>query len=126
MTSAMDILLDVFAPALDHRRFSTGLFVLCRYSLRPFAFGLLATGISGWLFPFESGDCRDYRTWLRADRGTKDEQTEIHESSRRAIRRLLGHGANEMTTWRQWERRGNIMYPRRTASELARPEGAVM
>src|ERR1035437_3194530 len=66
MTSAKDILLDVFVPALSERRFSSGLFVLCSYSFKPFVVGMLASGIRGWLFPFERGDCRDYRTWLQA------------------------------------------------------------
>ena len=72
MTSARDILLDVFVPALDRGTFAAGAFALCRYSLRPFAVGLLAGGVRGWMFPFEQGDCRDYQTWLKADRGTKE------------------------------------------------------
>jgi len=118
MTSAKDILFDVFTPALDEGRFSSGLFVLCRYSLRPFAVGLLASGIRAWLFPFERGDCRDYRTWLQADRGVKDEQTAINEQSRRFVRELLGNGAQEPTLYRRFERQGNILYPRTGSNSL--------
>jgi hypothetical protein len=75
MTSARDILDDVFVPALEDRRFTTGLFVLCRYSFKPFALGLLASGVRARLLPLDQGDCRDYRTWLLADRGVKGEQT---------------------------------------------------
>ncbi len=111
MTSAQDILFDLFAPALNEGRFSSGLFVLCRYSLRPFAVGLLASGIRGWLFPFESGDCRDYKTWLLADRGIKEERTEINEPSQRTIRELLAKTAKEPSPPTHIERRGNVLYP---------------
>jgi hypothetical protein len=58
MTSARDILGDVYVPALERRRFATGLFVLCRYSFGPFAVGVLASGMSARLLPLGSGDCR--------------------------------------------------------------------
>ena len=118
MTSAKDILFDVFTPALDEGRFSSGLFVLCRYSLRPFAVGMLASGIRGWLFPFERGDCRDYRTWLQADRGIKEEQTEINEPNQRTIRALLANAAKEPTPDTRFERRGNVLYPRIPANRV--------
>jgi hypothetical protein len=112
MTSARDILFDVFVPSLDRARFSSGLFVLCRYSFRPFAVGLLASGIRGWLFPFEKGDCRDYRTWLLADRGIKDEQTAIGEPGQRTIEGLLEGAAKEPPPATQFEKRGSVFYPR--------------
>jgi hypothetical protein len=111
MTSAQDILFDVFAPALDEGRFSAGLFVICRYSLRPFAVGLLASGIRGWLFPFESGDCRDYKTWLLADRGIKEERTEINEPNQKTLGELLARAAREPRPNARFERRGNVLYP---------------
>ena len=111
MTSAKDILLDLFAPALDAGRFSAGLFVLCRYSLRPFAVGLLAGGVRGWMFPFEKGDCRDYRTWLQADRGIKEERTEIKPANRGAIRDLLRAAAHAPPFAPGFEKRGNILHP---------------
>ena len=117
MTSAKDILFDVFKPALDEGRFSSGLFVLCRYSMRPFAVGLLASGIRGWLFPFERGDCQDYKTWLQADRGIKEEQTEINESNQRTIRELLGNAAKETSPDTQFEKRGNVFYSRIVANK---------
>ena len=97
MTSAKDILLD--------------LFVLCRYSLRPFAVGLLAGGVRGWMFPFEKGDCRDYRTWLQADRGIKEERTEIKPANRGAIRDLLRAAAHAPPFAPGFEKRGNILHP---------------
>lgn len=115
MTSAKDILFDVFAPSLDERRFSSGLFVLCRYSLTPFAVGMLVSNIRGRLFTFERGDCRDYKTWLMADRGIKEEQTAIIESKKKTIRKFLDSTAKESTPGCRFKRRGNIFYPK-TAS----------
>ena len=111
MTSAQDILFDVFAPSLNEGKFSSGLFVLCRYSMRPFAAGLLASGIRGWLFPFETGDCRDYRTWLLSDRGTKDERTEINEPTRRTVREVLAKMTKKPQSDTHFDRRGNVLYP---------------
>jgi hypothetical protein len=111
MTSAKDILLDLFTPALNEERFSSGLFVLCRYSLEPFAVGLLASGIRGWLLPFERGDCADYKTWLLADRGIKDEQTAFSEQTRRTIRELLENVAKEPGSLKRFKRQGNILCP---------------
>lgn len=117
MTSARDILFDLFVPALEEERFASGLFVLCRYSFQPFAVGLLASGIRGRLFAFERGDCRDYRTWLQADRGIKDEQTAINRPNRKTIGELLGNVTKEPTAYKQFERRGNVLYPRTAADD---------
>jgi hypothetical protein len=109
MTSARDILLDVFEPALKRQCFSSGLFVLCRYSFRPFSVGLLASGIRAWLFPLELGDCRDYRTWLLADRGIKDQQTAMDGARMAAVGRLLAAAATPAPAAR-FEKRGNVLY----------------
>ena len=111
MTSAQDILFDLFVPALTKQHFASGLFVLCRYSLRPFAVGLLASGIRGWLFPFETGDCRDYKTWLSADRGNKEDRTEIIEPTQKAISEILAHAVSASSPCARFEKRGNLFYP---------------
>ena len=114
MTSARDILDDVFVPAMTRGTFTTGLFVLCRYSFQPFAVGLLASGISGRLFPLASGDCRDYRTWLLADRGIKAEQTAADGERMGALHRLLDAAASPSDVVRV-ERRGSVLYPLQSA-----------
>ena len=111
MTSARDILLDVFVPALDRGTFAAGAFALCRYSLRPFAVGLLAAGVRGWMWSFESGDCRDYRTWLRADNGDKPDRTEIAAADRQAFREFL-RAAAQAAPPACFEKRGNVLHPR--------------
>ncbi len=110
MTSARDILDDLFVPAMAHGTFTTGLFVLCRYSLRPFAAGLLASRMSGRLFPFASGDCRDYRTWLLADRGIKPQRTTVAGEVTAAIGRVLADEGRPAGSVRV-ERRGRVLWP---------------
>lgn len=117
MTSAKDILLDLFLPALNEARFSSGLFVLCRYSLQPFAVGLLAGGVRGWMFPFEKGDCRDYKTWLQADRGSKDERTEIKPTNQNTLREFLCSAAQVPPLATEFEKQYNLLYPRMTKHE---------
>jgi hypothetical protein len=119
MTSARDILYDVFVPALDHGRFSSGVFALCGYSVRPFAVGLLASGIRGWLFPFAHGDCRDYKAWLLADRGSKDDQTTLDRPTHRTIRGLLDHAAERPPAATQFEKRGHVLYARTAGGNCA-------
>jgi hypothetical protein len=111
MTSAKDILLDVFVPALEKGRFSSGLFVLCRYSVRPFAVGLMASGMRGWMFPFERGDCRDYRTWLMADRGVKLDRTSLNESNRKRLGDMLAAAIQKPGAAKKYKRQGNILRP---------------
>jgi hypothetical protein len=111
MTSARDILLDIFAPSSREDRFTSALFVLCRYSLQPFAVGMLASGIRGCMFQFKQGDCRDYRMWLLADRGIKNEQTEIFDSTRATIRKILTSASRETMPPARFEKRGNIFFP---------------
>ena len=109
MTSARDILDDVYVPALDDRRLMTGLFVLCRYSFKPFAVGVVASGMSATLLPLNEGDCRDYRSWLLADRGIKDEQTAVDAAAIADVAGRLG-GALPVSPLHV-ARRGNVLFP---------------
>jgi hypothetical protein len=109
MTSARDILDDVYVPALERAQFTAGVFLLCRYSFRPFAAGLLASGMRARLLPFDSGDCRDYRTWLLADRGVKREQTAVCAATAAGAAEWIGRAAPAGP--RRFERRGNVLHP---------------
>ena len=108
MTSARDILDDVYVPAIESRRFPTGLFVLCRYSFRPFAVGLRASGMSARMVPLGQGDCRDYRTWLLADRGLKLERTTVDGAAMADVASLTSAAAGAPAA--RVERRGNVLY----------------
>ena len=112
MTSARDILFDLYVPARERRLFSAGFFVLCRYSLRPFAAGLLAAGLPGRLWPFETGDCRDDDAWRRADLGDKPERTVLSAATLESIRAALRAAPPAPAPAAGFEKRGQILFPR--------------
>ena len=121
MTSARDILDDVYVPAVEARQFETGVFVLCRYSFKPFAMGVLASGMRARLVPLAQGDCRDYRTWLLADRGIKHEQTTVDDAGMAGVAERLDRAAplQALTV----ERRGNVLHPLAAGSASHRAVG---
>jgi len=87
LTSALDIARDVLLPALEERRFNRVLFAICPYSVEAMSLALLVCGLEGYVFPYESGVCGDYRRWLRADGGDKPERTTL---SVQTVARMLG------------------------------------
>ncbi|MFB3787683.1 MAG: hypothetical protein ACE15F_15080 [bacterium] len=111
MTSARDILYDLILPSLEKGRFSRGLFVICRYSFEPFRMALAIAGIQACLFPYEKNDCGDYATWLRADKGVKDEQTSIPASDWPVIQSRLSSPERAGETPIRIQKRGNLFYP---------------
>lgn len=111
MTSARDILFDVFLPSLRKKHFLSGIFALCRYSFEPFAVGLLISDINGKLYSYENGDCLDYRTWLQADRGIKDDQTTLNVSIHQKIMKILEKPEYKKKTEESFIKSGNILYP---------------
>lgn len=111
MTSARDILYDLILPSLETRRFSRGLFVICRYSFEPFRLALAIASIRGCLFPYEKNDCGDYATWLRADNGFKDEQTSIPAADWLSIHTLLAGSEDTGESSILIQKRGNLFYP---------------
>jgi hypothetical protein len=77
MTSAKDILADLLLPAIKQDSFSQAALVLCSYSFEPFKIAMAVVGLQAGLVPLKGGDCQDYRSWRQADKGRKDERTEI-------------------------------------------------
>ena len=111
MTSAWDILHDVFLPALNKRQYSKGIFALCRYSFEPFKLALSIARIEADLIPYERGDCADYHTWLLADDGIKEERTELSVDNLNTIEQLIQQSATADTIPNQFNKIGNLFYP---------------
>lgn len=110
MTSAEDIMFDMFLPALQNKKFSKALIGLCRYSFEPFKIALLISGINAYLFPYESGDCKDYNSWLQADIGIKNEQTKFCNKNLNSIKEILTSSLKEKTLGYKFKKIGNIFY----------------
>jgi hypothetical protein len=108
MTSAKDILNDLFLPAIHLRKYSQALLGLCFYSFEPFKMALYISGIEALLFPFEKGDCEDYRTWRQADRGIKDTQTQLRNHDLKAILTFLKNPKHKNNLAHKYQKRGNI------------------
>jgi hypothetical protein len=108
MTSAKDILSDLFMPALHSNTYETALLGLCHYSFEPFKIALSITGISAFLFPFEKGACEDYRTWRKADKGIKDTQTQLKDRDLETIKALLENSTTVCDAEFRFKKFGNI------------------
>lgn len=108
MTSARDILSDIFLPALRSKRFSYAILGLCRYSMAPFRIAMSIVGINGQLFPYQQGDCKDYRSWRQADIGLKNEQTELDDRDIKDMLSLLGIESGRENLPVKVQKKGNI------------------
>ncbi len=109
MTSARDILFDVLLPALEERRFENAMLALCQYSFEPFRIALAVVGLKARLFSFQSGDCKDYQTWLLADRGIKHEQTCFTSSHLVELNEFLASGSESGPA--RFGKVGNVFFP---------------
>jgi hypothetical protein len=108
MTSAKDILSDLFLPAFNSNTYTTALLGLCYYSFEPFKIALFISGIDAFLFPFEKGDCEDYRTWRQADKGIKDTQTRLRDCDLDTIKALLKNSTHKPGAGLRFTKMGNI------------------
>lgn len=109
MTSAKDILYDIVLPSLETGKYSKGLFCMCKYSFEPFKTALLISRIEACLYSFESGDCRNYKTWLRADKGIKEEQTTLSNTFTESVENILSLTSAYRNI--KFKKSGNIFYP---------------
>jgi len=117
LTSAQDIAHDVLLPALEERRFKRVLFAICPYSVEPMSLALLVCGLEGYILPYKSGACADYRQWLRADGGDKPERTTLSAQSMAKLLGLLeriaaGRRKHSDTTPVRYEQQNHVFRPR--------------
>jgi hypothetical protein len=110
MTSARDILFDILLPVLEERRFRHALLGLCRYSIEPFRIATAVVGLEAQLLTFSDGECADYRAWLLADRGIKNEQTCFSAGNLTAFREGIS-GMSGGVEGTECHRVGNVFFP---------------
>jgi len=113
MTSAADIGRDVLLPIIDHGRFRQGIFLLCPYSVPAFILPLCIGRMEALFAAYESGDCRDYGQFIRADEGHKAERTCLSAGARERVISLLGEvtAARITPPPRRFRREGTLFVP---------------
>lgn len=111
MTSAKDIARDFMIPQIKKDLFPSAVLLLCPFSIQAIIPPLLICGVDALLIPYARGSCADYAQWLRADKGIKDERTELSAEAERKVRDVLGRLGRRQPPPRSFRRRGNIFYP---------------
>ncbi len=113
MTSAADIGRDVLLPIIDHGRFRQGIFLLCPYSVPAFILPLCIGRTEALFAAYESGDCRGYGQFIRADEGQKNEHTRLSPGAREKVMALLDRIAAERDclSARHFQREGALFVP---------------
>ena len=81
MTSARDMVYDIFLPSLNHGKYRNAVFILCAYSSEPLILPMAICGIKGILVKYSKGDCRDFDEFIKADGGLKNERTSLNKKS---------------------------------------------
>lgn len=110
MTSAHDVLQDLLLPALRKKTFKNVVLILCAYSLRPFKLALDICGLEAAFFSFAEGDCADYATWRKADKGNKAERTCCAPDIVAKINRLLKTGDKPAGPAEKFQKKGHIFF----------------
>jgi len=111
MTSAKDIARDFLIPQVKDEKFPSAILLLCPYSIQAIIFPLLICGVDVFLMAYERGFCRDYREWRSADKGNKNEMTELSKESWKKIFDLLSESRDVNSQFQRFRREGNIFYP---------------
>ncbi|HID96529.1 MAG TPA: hypothetical protein EYP53_10825 [Candidatus Latescibacteria bacterium] len=89
MTSAEDVVYDLFIPRLKGEGYQWVMFFLCPYTAKVMVLSALICGMKGLIVTYSSGDCKDYEDFSKADRGAKEEQTAVSTATLERILRLF-------------------------------------
>lgn len=111
MTSARDIARDFLFPQVNFRKFPSAILLLCPYSVQAIIPPLLICKINMFLMAYDSGYCRDFKEWLSADRGKKEETTALNKASWEKLMDLLGKLDHSKHRFFRFQRAGNIFIP---------------
>jgi hypothetical protein len=111
MTSAKDIATDFLLPQIDSDKFPAAVLLLCPYSVQAILPSLFICGIDAYLAAYDSGYCKDYKEWRRADLGTKEDRTTLSQESLKKLLSLIGQADMPEISPESFRREGNIFYP---------------
>lgn len=85
MTSALDLLRDVFLPATCKKAFSHFLVMICPYAKELFLFPAFISDMKGWTLTIAKGSCLNYKEFLLADEGHKSRQTHLSSTAHHSL-----------------------------------------
>jgi len=111
MTSAKDIARDFLLPQIKKGSFSTAILLLCPYSVQAILPSLFICGIKAFLLAYDSGYCKDYKEWRRADLGQKEKRTKLSTDSWKKLFDLFDRSAESALPFHSFRREGNIFHP---------------
>lgn len=111
MTSAKDIVRSFLIPQIISRKFPSAILLLCPYSVQAIIPSLFICDTDMFLMAYNSGYCRNYQEWLKADRGNKEEMTILNKASWEKLLDLLSKSGSPEPQFRHFRREGNIFYP---------------
>ena len=111
MTSAQDIARDFLLPQVKSKKFPSAILLLCPYSIQAIVLPLLICEVDMFLMAYKSGYCRDYQQWRAADKGEKEERTEISKESWERLLDFLRKSTDAGPRFQYFRREGNIFYP---------------
>lgn len=111
MTSAKDIARDFLLPQIKKGSFPTAILLLCPYSVQAILPSLFICGIATYLIAYESGYCKDYKEWRRADLGQKEERTQLGTDSWEKLFNLFDLKGEAELPFHSFRREGNIFHP---------------
>ena len=111
MTSARDIARDFMLPQIRRGLFPAAVLILCPFSVQAIILPLLICGLDMLLVSYASGSCADYEQWLKADRGIKDERTELGPEAANKVRGVLAQFDDRTPPCRRFRRQGSVFSP---------------
>lgn len=111
MTSAEDIAKDFLLPQIDNDKFPTAFLLLCPYSVQAILPSLFICGIDAYLVAYETGYCKDYIEWRKADLGDKQDRTSLSKESMENLLSLINRSDASAAPPHAFKRKGNIFYP---------------
>lgn len=91
MTSAREIIYDIFLPSIIQKRFRNAIFLLCPYSAEAIILPLMICDIKSMLVKYTEGQCNDFEDFTLADKGSKRERTSVNKSSLVEINNMLDY-----------------------------------
>ncbi len=98
-------------PQIDRARFPSAVLLLCPYSIQAIIPPLLICGVHALLVPYVRGSCAHYGQWLKADKGIKDERTELSPEAGQKVNDVLNGLGHCQPRRRHFQRQGNVFFP---------------